>query len=157
MTELFKAETGSDILFVPYKGAAQALTDLLAGQTQVTLLATVVMLTPVKDGKLRALAVTSAARLAEFPGVPTMQESGFTDFPPGSWQAVVAPVNTPPEIVARLNAAINESLRSPELKAGFARLRAEANIGTPQDLADMIARENRNWSAVVKSLGLKVE
>jgi tripartite-type tricarboxylate transporter receptor subunit TctC len=157
MTELFKAETGSDILFVPYKGAAQALTDLLAGQTQVTLLATVVMLTPVQEGKLRALAVTSAARLKEFPDVPTMKESGFADFPPGSWQAVVAPANTPGEIVAKLNAAINESLRSPELQAGFARLRAEANIGSPQNLADMIASENRKWSAVVKSLGLKVE
>lgn len=157
MTELFKAETGSDIFFVPYKGAAQALTELLAGQTQVTLLATVVLLTPVQEGKLRALAVTSAARLAELPNVPTMKESGFADFPPGSWQAVVAPAGTPPAIVARLNGAINESLKSPELKAGFARLRAEADIGTPQDLADMIASENRKWSAVVKSLGLKVD
>jgi tripartite-type tricarboxylate transporter receptor subunit TctC len=157
MTELFKAETGSDIFFVPYKGAAQALTELLAGQTQVTLLATVVLLTPVQEGKLRALAVTSAARLAELPGVPTMKESGFADFPPGSWQAVVAPAGTPAAIVARLNGAINESLRAPELKAGFARLRAEANIGSPQDLSDMIASENRKWSAVVKSLGLKVD
>jgi len=157
MTELFKSITGSDIFFVPYKGAAQALTELLAGQTQVTLLATVVMLPPVHEGRLRALAVTSAARLSELPEVPTMKESGFADFPPGSWQAVVAPANTPADIVARLNAAINESLRSPELKAGFARLRAEANIGAPQDLAALIADEARKWTAVVKSLGLKAE
>ena len=107
MTELFKFVTGSDILFIPYKGAAQALTEVLAGQTQVTLLATVVMLPPVQEGRLRPLAVTSAARLTELPDVPTMKESGFADFPPGSWQAVVAPANTPAEIVAKLNAAIN--------------------------------------------------
>jgi tripartite-type tricarboxylate transporter receptor subunit TctC len=157
MTELFKFITGSDIFFVPYKGAAQALTELLAGQTQVTLLATVVMLTPVQEGKLRALAVTSAARLSEFPDVPTMKEVGFADFPPGSWQAVVAPAGTPAEIVAKLNGAINASLRSPELKAGFARLRAEASIGAPQDLSAMIADEAQKWSAVVKAIGLKAE
>ena len=157
MTELFKFITGSDIFFVPYKGAAQALTELLAGQTQVTLLATVVMISPVQEGRLRPLAVTSATRLSEFPDVPTMKEAGFADFPPGSWQAVVAPAGTPPEIVAKLNAAINASLRSPELTAGFARLRAAASIGTPQDLSAQIADEAQKWSAVVKAIGLKAE
>jgi len=157
MTELFKFITGSDIFFVPYKGAAQALTELLAGQTQVTLLATVVMISPVQEGRLRPLAVTSATRLSEFPDVPTMKEAGFADFPPGSWQAVVAPAGTPPEIVAKLNAAINASLRSPELTAGFARLRAAASIGPPQDLSAQIADEAQKWSAVVKAIGLKAE
>jgi tripartite-type tricarboxylate transporter receptor subunit TctC len=123
----------------------------------VTLLATVVMLGPVQEGRLRPLAVTSAARLTELPDVPTMKESGFADFPPGSWQAVVAPANTPADIVAKLNAAINACLRSPELKAGFARLRAEANIGSPRDLAALIADEAQKWSAVVKAIGLKAE
>jgi tripartite-type tricarboxylate transporter receptor subunit TctC len=157
MTELFKFITGSDIFFVPYKGAAQALTELLAGQTQVTLLATVVMIAPVQEGKLRPLAVTSAARLSEFPAVPTMKEAGFADFPPGSWQAVVAPAGTPGEIVAKLNAAINASLRSAELTAGFARLRASASIGSPQDLSAQIADEAQKWSTVVKAIGLKAE
>jgi tripartite-type tricarboxylate transporter receptor subunit TctC len=157
MTELFKFITGSDIFFVPYKGAAQALTELLAGQTQVTLLATVVMIAPVQEGKLRPLAVTSAARLSEFPDVPTMKEAGFADFPPGSWQAVVAPAGTSPEIVAKLNGAINASLRSAELTAGFARLRASTSIGSPQDLSAQIADEAQKWSTVVKAIGLKAE
>jgi tripartite-type tricarboxylate transporter receptor subunit TctC len=157
MTEYFKLATGADIFFVPYKGAAQALTELLAGQTQVTLLSTTVMLPPIHEGRLRALAVTGSSRVPELPDVPTMQESGIADFPPGAWQAVVAPANTPREIIAKLNGAINESLGSQELRAGFARLRAQADIGTPQDLEALIASEMKKWSEVAKAAGIKVE
>lgn len=157
MMELFKLVTGTDIFLVPYKGAAQALTDLLGGQTHVGLFAITVMRSPIQEGKLKALAVTSAARLPDFPDVPTMAESGFVDFPPGSWQGIVAPANTPPEIVAKLNAAINAALRSPELKASFAKLGAEAKIGSPQDLTALIADESQKWRAVVKSAGIRID
>jgi tripartite-type tricarboxylate transporter receptor subunit TctC len=157
MMELFKLMTGTDIFQIPYKGAAQAVTELLAGQTQTTMMAMSVLLSPVQERRLRALAVTSAARRPEFPDVPTMRESGFPDFPPGSWQGIVAPARTPPDIVAKLNAAINESLQSAELKASLARLGAEAKIGSPADFAALIASETPKWLAVAKAAGLKAD
>jgi tripartite-type tricarboxylate transporter receptor subunit TctC len=153
MVELFRTLTGIDLVFIPYKGAAQALTDLLAGQTQMTMLSTTVIVPPILAGSLRPLAVTSAARWPELPDVPTMRESGFADFPQGSWTAVVAPAGTPREIVEKLNATINQGLRSADLRDGLAKLGAETKIYSPEELGALLAAETRKWSAVVKSSG----
>ena len=156
MGELFRSLAGIDIVFVPYKGAAPALTDLLAGRTEMTILSTAVIVPPILDGRLRALAVTSTTRWHELPDVPTMTEAGFAGFPQGSWTAVVAPAGTPADIVTRLNATISEGLRTSELRDGLTRLGAEIKIDTPQQLGALMVDESRKWAEVVKSAGVAV-
>src|ERR1700722_3041767 len=156
MGELFRTLAGIDIVFVPYKGAAPALTDLLAGRTQMTILSTAVIVPPILAGKLRALAVTSTTRWHELPDVPTMTEAGFAGFPQGSWTAVVAPAGTPADVIARLNGTINEGLRSAELHDSLVKLGAEIKIDTPQQLEALLADESRKWAEVIKSSGATV-
>ena len=155
--ELFKVVTGTDIVFVPYKGAAASMTDVLAGQTQMTIDGMTTAVPHIQAGKVRALAVMSAERNAEIPDVPTMIESGYRDFPPASWTGVLAPAGTPAAVVAKINAAINAGLASPEIKASFAKFSAEAKTGSPQDFAAFIADEAPKWAALVKASGAKVE
>jgi tripartite-type tricarboxylate transporter receptor subunit TctC len=156
MGELFRTLAGIDIVFVPYKGAAPALVDLLAGRTQMTTLSTAVIVPPILAGKLRALAVTSATRWHELPDVPTMTEAGYPGFPQGSWTAVVAPAGTPADVVARLNTTINNGLRSSALHDAFVKLGAEIKIETPQQLGTLLVEETRKWAEVVKSAGVAV-
>jgi tripartite-type tricarboxylate transporter receptor subunit TctC len=112
-----------------------------------------VIVPPILDGRLRALAVSSTTRWHELPDVPTMAEAGFADFPQGSWTALVAPAGTPAEVVARLNAAINAGLGSTELRGGLTRLGAEIKTDTPAQLGAMMADELRKWAEVIKSSG----
>jgi tripartite-type tricarboxylate transporter receptor subunit TctC len=156
MGELFHTLAGIDIVFVPYKGAAPALTDLLAGRTQMTILSTAIIVPPILAGKLRALAVTSSTRWHELPDVPTMAESGFAGFPQGSWTAVVAPAGTSLAVIAKLNDTINEGLRSSELRDPFVKIGAEIKIDTPQQLGVLLADELRKWAEVVKTSGITV-
>ncbi len=153
MVDLFCSLAGLKMVFVPYKGAAPALTDLIAGRTQLTMLSTTVIVPPILAGELRPLAVTSTVRWHELPDVPTMEESGFAGFPQGSWTAVVAPAGTPAAVVAKLNGAINEGLRAPTLHDGLAKLGAEIKTGTPQALGALLADELKKWAAVVKESG----
>jgi tripartite-type tricarboxylate transporter receptor subunit TctC len=105
----------------------------------------------------RALAVMSPQCPPALPDVPTMVESGHSRFPPASWTGVLAPAGTPAAVVGKLNAAINQGLQSPEIKDNFARFRAEAKIGSPQDFADFITAEAPKWAALVKASAAKVE
>src|SRR5258708_3802339 len=155
--ELFKVVTGTDIVFIPYKGAAASMTDVLAGQTQMTIDGLTTSIPHIQSGKVRALAVMSAERVAEIPDVPTMAESGYPNFPPASWTGILAPAGTPAAVVAKVNAAINAGLASPEIKASFAKFSAEAKTGSPQDFAAFIADEAPKWAALVKASGAKVE
>jgi tripartite-type tricarboxylate transporter receptor subunit TctC len=156
MGELFRTLAGIDVVLVPYKGAAPALTDLLAGRTQMTILSTAVIVPPILAGKLRALAVTSGTRWHELPDVQTMTEAGFAGFPQGSWTAVVAPAGTTPAVIAKLNGTINEGLRSSELRDAFVKIGAEVKIDTPQQLGTLLTVELRKWAEVVKSSGITV-
>src|SRR5262252_78422 len=156
MGELFRSLTGIEIVFVPYKGAAPALTDLLAGQTQMTMLSTTVVVPPILSGQLRALAVTSTTRWPELPDVPTMQEVWFAGFPQGSWTGVVAPAGTPREVVAKLHDTINDGLRSAELRDRLAKLGAETKVESAEDFAALLADETRKWAEVIKSSGATV-
>jgi len=157
MVDLFCSLAGLKMVFVPYKGAAPALTDLIAGRTQVTMLSTAVIVPPILAGELRPLAVTSTSRWHELPDVPTMQESGFAGFPQGSWTAVVAPAGTPAEVVAKLNGSINAGLSAPALHDGLAKLGAEIKTGTPQVLGTLLVDEMKKWAEVVKSSGASVD
>ena len=136
---LFTMLTGTDIVYVPYKGAAAAFTDLVAGQIQMNFDAIGSLLPLIREGKLRALAVSSASRNPDLPEVPTMVESGI-DFLMSFWTAVLAPVGTPPDIVSKLNATINAGLGSAEMKATLAKFQVEAKVGSPQDFARISRR-----------------
>lgn len=155
--ELFRVRTGIDIVVIPYKGAATAVTDLLGGQVDMTFEPTSVLVAHIQDAKVRPLAVTGAARSPQLPDVPTMIESGLGGFTSYSWTGILVPAGTPPEIVDRLNAAINQGLKSPGMNSNLGRLGAEANAGSPQDFAAFIADETKKWGAIIKTSGVKLE
>ena len=157
LTTLFKTKSATDIVYIPYKGAAQSVTDLLGGRTQMTIDGLIILGPLIQDGKLRPLAIAGAARWPELPDVPTLIESGFPDFSHDAWTSVVAPAGTPPQIVSRLNAVINDGLRTPAAKASLAKLSSIAKIGSPEDFARFLTVEVPKWAALVKLAGAKVE
>ncbi len=154
---LLKTMTQTDITYIPYRGAAPAITDLLGGQTHLIIDAPGSLLPHVEAGKLRALAVTGSARMPDLPNLPTMSESGFPDFIMTFWQGVVAPAGTAPAIIARLNAVINEGLASPAMKASLATFKVEPKPGSPENFAQFLAAEVKKWAGVIQSAGIKVE
>jgi tripartite-type tricarboxylate transporter receptor subunit TctC len=153
---LFTVLTGTDIVYVPYKGAAAAFTDLVGGQIQMNFDATGSLLPYIRDGKLKALAVSSQARNPELPEVPTMVESGI-DFLMSFWTAVLAPAGTPPDIVGKLNGTINDSLRSADMKASLGKFQVEAKIGSSLEFSAFLAAETKKWADVAKAANIKVE
>jgi tripartite-type tricarboxylate transporter receptor subunit TctC len=154
---LLKTMVGTELVFIPYKGAAPAITDLLANQTQLIIDAPGSLLPHVEAGKLRALAVTTPQRVSYLPDVPTMVESGYPDFVMTFWNGVLVPAGTPQAIVSRLNGVINESLKSPELRASLAKFRVEPKPGAPEDFGRFVAAEVQKWSGVIKAAGIKVD
>jgi len=154
---LFTTVTGTNIAFIPYRGMAPAMNDLVAGQIDMMIDGTGPLLPHIQEGKIRALAVTGRTRSADFPHLPTMIESGYPDYVLTFWTGIVAPAGTPGAIVAKLNGAINESLKSPALTEGLARFNVETNITSPQDFATFIATEADKWGGIVKATGIKVD
>jgi tripartite-type tricarboxylate transporter receptor subunit TctC len=152
--ELFKMMTGVNMLHVPYRGAAPALTDLLGGQVHVMFDNMPSSIEYIRTGRLRPLAVTAATRLAELPDIPAMG-----DFLPGfetsAWGGIGAPRDTPTEIVDRLNGEINGGLADPKLKARFADLGASVLPLSPAEYAKRIAEETEKWGKVIKFSGAK--
>jgi tripartite-type tricarboxylate transporter receptor subunit TctC len=120
--EMFKARAGIDIVHVPYKGGSPSINDVVAGNVQMTFEGTSVLLPLIQAGRLRALAVTTPKRIPQLPDVPTMVESGFPNFVSTSWTGLLAPAHTPQPIIEKLNAAINDGLKTPELKTALERL-----------------------------------
>jgi tripartite-type tricarboxylate transporter receptor subunit TctC len=154
---LFKLLTNTDVQLIPYKGAAPAVTDLLAGQTHFIIDAPGTLLPHIEGGKLRALAVTSADRMAALPDLPTMVECGYPDFVITFWTGVLAPAGTPAELILRVNRVINDGLRSDTMKASLAKFHVEPRPGTPADFAGFIASEGKRWASVIASAGIKVD
>jgi tripartite-type tricarboxylate transporter receptor subunit TctC len=154
--ELFKMMSGIDMVHVPYRGAGPALTDLLGGQVQVYFPTTTAALEPIRAGKVRALAVTTATRSEALPNIPTVGE-----FVPGYESVVIdgmgAPKNTPSEIIDRLNKEINEGLADPKMKARLADLGVSVFPGSPTEFGKLIADETAKWAKVVKFSGIKAE
>jgi tripartite-type tricarboxylate transporter receptor subunit TctC len=152
--EMFKARAGIDIVHVPYKGGGPSINDVLAGNVQMTFEGTSVLLPLIQAGRLRALAVTTPKRIPQLPDVPTMVESGFPNFVSTSWTGLLAPAHTPQPIIAKLNSAINEGLKTPELKTALKRLSNEPLGGTPADFTAVIKADLDKWSPIVSALGL---
>jgi tripartite-type tricarboxylate transporter receptor subunit TctC len=156
VAELFKVKSGTNIVHVPYRGGAPMISDLLAGQIDMTINGKSVLLPHIQAGKLRALAVTGAARWPELPDVPTLVEAGYLDAPYDAMFGIVAPAGTPALVIERLNAVINEGLRSPEMRASLRQLGIEPAITTPQEFSAIIAEEIPKWAEVVRITGVKV-
>jgi len=152
--ELFKSMAGVDVVHVPYRGSAPALSDLLGGQVQAMFDPITSSIEHIRAGKLRPLAVTSAARSEALPGVPTVG-----DFLPGYeasyWCGIVTPRNTPVEIIDKLNEKINAGLADTKMKARFADLGATMLAGSPSDFSKLVVRETEKWAKVVKFAGIK--
>jgi len=153
--ELFKLMTGIDMVHVPYRGGAPAMSDLIAGQVQV-MFSNLPAVEYIKAGKLHALAVTTTARLDELPDVPTIGE-----FVPGyeasAWYGIGAPKGTPAEIVETLNKETNAALADPMIKARLADFGGRALVGSPADFGRLIVEETEKWAKVVKFANIKVE
>ncbi len=155
--ELFKLKTGIDIVHIPYKGAADAVTGVLGGQVHMFFGDIGGVLPLMREGTLRALAVSSEARNPLVPALPTMIESGVPDYVVLTYIGVVAPAGTPASIINRLNAAINEGLTAPEVAAAFAKLGAEVRPGSPRDFAAFLAAETQKWVSVAKAANIKID
>jgi tripartite-type tricarboxylate transporter receptor subunit TctC len=152
--EMFKHITGANIEFVPYKTAAQATIDVLAGQMNMTFEGTTAIVPHIKSGEVRALAVTSPTRIAEIPDVPTMDELGYLGMPPDSWQAIVAPAGTPPDIVAKINKVVNEGLATPELQNKLKQLGGEPQPKSVAEFSAFIADQYKRWGEVIRITGV---
>src|SRR5215510_7659790 len=154
--ELFKMMAGIDMIHVPYRGGGQVMTDLIAGQVQVSFIGLSVAIEHIKSGKLRALAVTAATRSDVLPDIPTVDE-----FVPGyeasAWFGIGAPKNMPTEIVDKLNNEINAAFADPRIKARIAELGATALPGSPADFAKHIADETEKWGKVIRAANIKAE
>ena len=155
--ELFKSASGTNIMHVPYKGGGPSLTAVVAGEVQMTFDTVSTSLQLIQDGKLRAPAIVGPKRAPELPDVPAMPEIGFPAVSSGAWTALLAPHDTPPAIIAKLNAATNEALNGEAMKNALAKLGAQPRGGSPQVLADHIEREQKKWAPIVAALNLKVE
>jgi tripartite-type tricarboxylate transporter receptor subunit TctC len=154
--ELFKAMTGVDMVHVPYRGSAPAITDLLSGRVQVMFDNMPSSISHIKAGALRVLAVTTATRSPELPDVPTVGET-VKGYDASAWFGMGAPKNTPPEVIARLNGEINAILDEPTIKARIAELGGVSIAGSPADFGNIIAAETEKWQKVVKFAGIRVE
>ena len=155
--ELFKRLSGTNIVHVPYKGGGLALQAVVAGETQLTFDTIGTSLALIHDGKLRAIAIGAKTRVAALPDVPTMVEAGFPQLTTGAWTAILAPRGTPPDIVAKVNAATNKALQTEPMKGTLAKLGAAPRGGTPKELADYIQSETVKWKPVIEALNLKAQ
>jgi len=155
--ELFKQRTGVDIVHVPYKGAFEAVTGVMAGQVQMFFGDIGGVLPLIREGRVRALALSSETRSADLPTLPTMIESGVPGYVVLTYTGVVAPAATPPDIVQKLNTALNTSLQTPEAAAALRRIGAESAPASAQDFAAFLSAERDKWREVVRHSGIKIE
>jgi tripartite-type tricarboxylate transporter receptor subunit TctC len=156
-SELFQKAAGIKTQHVPYKGAAQALTDVISGNVDLYMSSVPTLLGQIKQGKLRPLAVTSAKRVDDLPNVPTINESGYKGFDAVTWFGLLAPAGTPKDVIARLNAEFNKALQQPELRKKLGDEGADAAGGTPEQFAALIKEEIPRWGKVVKDSGAKID
>jgi tripartite-type tricarboxylate transporter receptor subunit TctC len=155
--ELYRSLAGVDIVHVPYKGLAPAITDLLGGQVQM-LFADVGLVAPhIKAGKLKALAVTGRQRASAFPDLPTMIEAGVPGYTAGTWYGILAPAGTPPAIVKRLNSELVKLLATPEIKKQFALQGVEPAGDRPDQFAALIRDDYDKWAKLIKEAKIKGE
>jgi len=155
--EIFKRATNIDITPIHYRSMNQAIIDLLAGQMDIVFDSPAPLASLLQEGKLRSLVSLGSKRMPELADVPTMAESGLPDVQVVIWNGLVAPAGTPDTIVARLNAAINDALRSPDIRATLSKFGSEPLGGTPQEFANFVASESKKWSEIIRLSGVKVD
>ena len=155
--EMFKDATNTFIVHVPYKGGGPALLDTLAAQVDMSFPTLSAALPHVKSGSLRALGVTSTARSAQLPEVPTLREAGVKDFQFTQWLALLAPAGTPPQVLTKLNSSLNAALNKKELKEKFQAQGFDAFTTTPEDAGKFLAAEVQRYSRLIKTRGIKAE
>jgi tripartite-type tricarboxylate transporter receptor subunit TctC len=153
--ESLKLAAGIFVSHIPYRGTAPSVTDVIGGQIDCTFTGSPAVIPHVRSGRLRALAVSSAQRIAALPEVPTVAESGYAGFEADQWYGIVAPASTPPAVVARLNAEINKALALPDVAQQLATEGAVPVPGTPQAFAQLIQREIPRWAVVIKAGNVK--
>ena len=153
---LLQKELGINMTSVPYRGTALVVNDLLGGQVDLAMDFMPSYVPLVREGKIRALAVTTAERASDLPDVPTVQEAGFKGFEASAWFALAAPAGTPQEIIDKLNAATNAFLKSPKGKEALATLSMQAVGGSPADLKAFISSELQKWGPVVKDANISM-
>jgi tripartite-type tricarboxylate transporter receptor subunit TctC len=157
LSVLFKTEAKLDMVFVPYTGSAQSVNDLLGDRTQFTIDGLVTLYPLIQSGKLRALAIARPERWPLLPDVPTMVESGYPDFVLDAWNSLLAPAGTPPEIITKLNAAVNEGLQTQATKDNLAKFSSIAKVGSPDDFRKFLADQIQRWGALVKLADARVD
>jgi tripartite-type tricarboxylate transporter receptor subunit TctC len=154
--ELFKIMAGVDMIHVPYRGGAPALTDLIGGQVQMTFADITSSIEYIKAGKLRALAVSSMSRSDALPEVPPLADS-LPGYEASGWFGIGVPRSTPIEIVKRLNKEVNAGLADPKIKARYADLGSTIFAGSPDDFGKHIAQETEKWAKVIRTANIKPE
>jgi tripartite-type tricarboxylate transporter receptor subunit TctC len=154
---LLQQETGTEFAFIPYKGGAQVIPDMLGGRIHMNFGSISTLLPLIRNGSLRALAVTSAVRSHELPEVPTMAESGLPKLTSAIYYGILGPAAVPDNVVNRINASADEILKSPELIATMAKVGFEPIGGSPQDFASLIATEMQKWLPIVRTTGFEME
>jgi tripartite-type tricarboxylate transporter receptor subunit TctC len=155
--ELLQAKAQLNIVHVPYRSGAEMSMAVLSGQVQFAMTDLSASIAQIREGKLKALAVTGVNRSAEFPNVPTMIESGYPDIVLRNWTGAAAPAGTHPAIVRKLQAAINEVLKSPEYQLSITKIGGEAKPGTSEEFATLIAAEYKKWGEVAKAAGVSLD
>lgn len=155
--ELFKSMTATNIVHIPYKSAAPALTDLMAGETQLMFATSLSVIQHIKANRVRALGVTTAKRSRFLPELPTIAEAGVPGFEASTWHGVLVPAGTPGAIVERLNMEINRMLQLADVRERLAAMGAEVVGGSAKEFADHIQREIPKWAKVVKAIGVQLE
>jgi tripartite-type tricarboxylate transporter receptor subunit TctC len=156
-SELFQKAATVKTQHVPYKGAAQALTDVISNNVQLYMSSVPTLLGQIKQGKLRALAVTSTKRVDDLPDVPTIHESGYKDFEATTWFGFLAPAGTPADVLARLNTEFNKALALPELRKKLGNEGADVAGGSAEQFAALIRNETVRWGRIVKESGARVD
>jgi tripartite-type tricarboxylate transporter receptor subunit TctC len=155
--ELAENAAGIQLRHVPYKGAAQALTDVMSGQVELYMSSIPTLLGQVRNGKLKPLAVTSPKRSAQLPDTPSLAESGYKDFNAVTWFGVLAPAGTPAPIVAQLNKAINEALKQPDVAEKLRSEGGEVLGGSPEQFSQLLKAELPRWGQIVKNSGASLD
>jgi tripartite-type tricarboxylate transporter receptor subunit TctC len=154
---MFTQFTHTDVVHIPYKGSAPAITDLLAGQTQMMFDNIPSSLPHIKAGKLHAIATTGAKRDPALPDLPTIAEAGVPNYESGVWFGIMVPAATPKDVIARLNAAAVQATKAPEFVKRMTDLGYNIIPGTPEDMAAMLKTEVARWAPIVKAAGAKVD
>jgi tripartite-type tricarboxylate transporter receptor subunit TctC len=154
---MFEQATGAKLLHVPYRGTAPAINDLIGGHVDVLFNELATSMEMHKSGRARILAVTTAERVPELPDIPTLQEAGLAGFVSDTWNAISAPPKTPAPIVAKLNAAINEVLATPEMQAQMKLMHLTPMGGTPAQMADLVKADTRRWGDLIRAANVSIE